>query len=150
MIYQASKHGFSAYDFHSRCDNKSNTLIVIKTNTSNVFGGYTQADWSGPSTYDPNSFLFSLTNSYNKSVKMNVVQPERAIYPYSYFGPTFGIGYDMYTAQYSNYGNSFSNLGHAFSLPFDFKINSNEAKSFLAGSFYYFVNDIEVYTIDGK
>ncbi len=33
LIYKASEHGFEAAKFHSKCDNKSNTLIIIIKST---------------------------------------------------------------------------------------------------------------------
>ena len=36
LIYRASRDGFEAFNFDSKCDNKPNTLVIIK---SNVFGG---------------------------------------------------------------------------------------------------------------
>jgi hypothetical protein len=41
LIYKGSEDGFKASDFHSKCDNKPNTLVVIKSSNGNVFGGYT-------------------------------------------------------------------------------------------------------------
>jgi hypothetical protein len=40
---------------------------------------------------------------------------------------------------------SFSNLGHSYTHP-DYRQGSNEAKSFLAGSYNFQVTEIEVYT----
>jgi len=42
LIYRASQDGFEAANFHSECDNKPNTLIIIKSENGNIFGGYTE------------------------------------------------------------------------------------------------------------
>ena len=47
LIYRATQDGFEARDFHSKCDNKSDTLIVIKSTNGNIFGGYTVRNWKG-------------------------------------------------------------------------------------------------------
>ncbi len=41
LIYRASQDGFEAANFHSKCDNKPNTLVIIKSENGNIFGGYT-------------------------------------------------------------------------------------------------------------
>ena len=89
LIYQASRDGFSSSSFHSKCNGNTGTLVVIKSSNSNIFGGYTNADWSGyyismtqTYQYDSNAFLFSLVNSYNYPVKMLVFNPQYAIYSF--------------------------------------------------------------------
>jgi len=53
---------------------------------------------------------------------------------------------DLHIADKSNINiNSFSNLGHSYTHP-DFVYGSNEARSFLAGSYNFQVSEIEVYT----
>ena len=32
---------------------------------------------------------------YTTSVKMNIIQPQCAIYAYPFYGPTFGVGHDL-------------------------------------------------------
>ena len=41
LLYRSSRDGVLSSDFHSKCDNVSGTLTVIKTQNSNIFGGYT-------------------------------------------------------------------------------------------------------------
>jgi hypothetical protein len=81
LIYQATKHGFLISDFHSKCDGILNTLMIIKTSDSYVFGGFTTKDWSQVSGFqaDSNAFIFSLINPFNRSVKMNIVENSSAI-----------------------------------------------------------------------
>ena len=44
LIYAASGDEFSSRDFHAKCDNRSKTLIVIKSEPFGyIFGGYTEA-----------------------------------------------------------------------------------------------------------
>jgi hypothetical protein len=146
LIYRASQNRFETVDFHSKCDNKPNTLVVIKSTNGNVFGGYSEQTWNHIGTYkaDPNSFIFSLINKLNKPIKMKWSRND-GIYCSNYYGPTFGGGHDLHIADRSNTNtSSYSNLGCSFTHP-DYAYGSNEAKSFLAGSFSFQVTEIEVY-----
>jgi hypothetical protein len=150
LIYRASRDGFEASSFHAKCDSKPNTLIIIKSTNGNVFGGYTEQTWNkignnGNHKADPNSFLFSLINKLNKPIKIKWSQ-NIAICCNSNYGPIFGGGNDLYIADKSNTNiTSNSNLGHSYVHP-DYAYESNEAKSFLAGSYNFQVSEIEVYT----
>ena len=147
LIYRASQDGFEASSFHSKCDNRPNTLVIVKSTNGNVFGGYTEQTWNHTGDYktDPNSFIFSLINQLNKPIKMKW-SLNYAIYCHSSYGPTFGGGHDFYIAGKSNLNaTSYSNLVHSYTHP-DYAYGSNEAKSFLAGSYNFQLIEIEVYT----
>lgn len=148
LIYQASVDGFSASTFHSKVDGIQGTLSVVKTinqSSSFIFGGYTQADWNGGygiNKYDANAFIFSLTNSYNVSVKMNVTDPANAIYA----GPNYLISFGLYDFYIYDGGNGYSyNLGNNYQLP-SFLTIYGSAQSFLAGSQKFKAVEIEVYS----
>ncbi len=147
LIYRASQDGFEGANFHFKCNNKPNTLIIIKSTNGNVFGGYTEKSWISMENEffiaDPNSFIFSLINKKNRPLKIKWSQKE-GICCHKRYGPTFGA-YDFYIADKSNTNtNSYSNLGHSFTHP-DYFYGSNEARSFLAGSFSFKVDEIEVF-----
>ena len=36
---------FSAVIFHKKCDNIGPTLIIVKSEHSKIFGGFTDIDW---------------------------------------------------------------------------------------------------------
>ena len=118
LLYQASVDGFD--NFHSKCDGFKNTLVVIKSASNNIFGGYTTADWSPLNNnsgfkYDANAFLFSLVNKYNSPVKMSVKKPENAIYTTKTgSGPIFGSGFDIFI---SNNATGYSNMNGSYQLP---------------------------------
>ena len=44
LIYRASRDGWTAVDFHARCDYKGPTVTVI-TSGKTIFGGYTEQQW---------------------------------------------------------------------------------------------------------
>jgi len=89
-LYQALIDGDDIINFHSKCDNIPNTLVLIKSAENRRFGGFTSIPWtsSEKTEYkdDPNAFLFSLDKqriySYNKNGK--------AICNNKCFGPYFG------------------------------------------------------------
>jgi hypothetical protein len=63
MLYSAKKNGDTSSKFHELCDNQNNTLIIIKTKTDNIFGGFARKTWNSMETgrkKDNKSFLFSL------------------------------------------------------------------------------------------
>ena len=77
---------------------------------------------------------------------MKCTKPSGAIYACSEYGPSFGGGFDLYISNNSNTsGESYSNLAYSYKHP-NYAYNSNEAKSFLAGSYKFLTTEIEVYT----
>jgi hypothetical protein len=45
LLWRGSRDGFTASEFHRRCDGHANTLIVILDTDGNIFGGFTPAEW---------------------------------------------------------------------------------------------------------
>jgi hypothetical protein len=148
LLYRGTRDGFGAVDFHSKCDNKSPTLSICKAHESSfIFGGFASVSFNGSETWksDPSAFLFSLTNKDNKPLKMNIDpnRHNRAIQCILSYGPTFGD--DICIANNANTTmDSYSNLGFAYSHP-QYAKGTSEAKSFLAGSFWFQLDEIEVY-----
>ena len=99
-LYQATIDGDGGINFHSRCDNIPNTLVLIKSAGNRRFGGFTTAQWSshasGEYKDDPNAFLFSLDKQKIYSYKKN----GKAIYNYINNGPTFGGACDIHIGQH--------------------------------------------------
>jgi hypothetical protein len=149
LIYRASADGFGADNFHSKCDGKSPTLVIIKAlGTGFVFGGYTEATWEGfeMQKCDPNAFIFSLTNRDKKPIKLQTTKPELSIFCSPFCGPSFGSG-EIHIENNANYKNdfdSFSILGDVFMHP-QYSYGTNNANSLLAGSGHFLVGEIEVY-----
>ena len=148
LIYRASKHGFKASDFHSKCNNKSNTLIVIQSTNGNIFGGYTEQDWSHNGGYksDPKAFIFSLKNIQNTPMLFQQSSFNYSICCHNIYGPKFGGGHDFVICDNSNQVNSsYSNLGSSYLIQI-YSHGSDQAKSFLAGSYNFLTREIEVFT----
>ena len=93
LLYRATKHGFGSDVFHSKCDGHGDTMTIIKpVGSPNVFGVYVSTKWGSNSFYkaDTKAFLFSLINNDNKSCKLKIAEPLKAIYCHKQAGPTFG------------------------------------------------------------
>ena len=99
-LYQATIDGDGAINFHSRCDNIPNTLVLIKSAGNRRFGGFTSVQWTSPTSGeckdDPNAFLFSLDKQKIYSYKKN----GKAIYCYKDKGPIFGAASDIQISQH--------------------------------------------------
>ena len=150
LLYRASEHGFGSKDFHSNCDFIPNTLTILKARESSfIFGGFASSTWDyelNDFKSDPNAFLFSLTNKDNKPCKIKIGQNEHqySIYCSSDHGPKFG-GHDICITSHSNTNkDSYSELGFTYTHP-QYACGTDEAKSFLAGSYKFQLSEIEVY-----
>jgi hypothetical protein len=144
LLYRATRDGFSAANFHSKCDGHSNTLTIFKAKeTSHIFGGFTSISWESFGQYksDPNAFLFSLTNRDNQPCKIRQINTEYSIYCGSAYGPTFGNGHAIYICDFANrLAGSYSKLGHSYQHP-----QPSQGHSYLAGSHPFQLSEIEVY-----
>jgi hypothetical protein len=150
LLYRATEHGFSGENFHAKCDNKRNTLTVIRSLNHYVFGGYTEQLWNPSNGYktDNSAFVFSLMNRDKKAVKMKIQAPQQAIYCDVKYGPTFGFGHDIYISDNSNSNRySYSDSGFSYKFPASYPrdTGSSKQKCFLAGSHNFQVTEIEVF-----
>jgi hypothetical protein len=147
LLYRATQDGFEATHFHSKCDNKPNTLVIIKSENGNVFGGYTEQSWehSGGVKQDSNAFVFSFINSKYTPLKMKCVDSSAAIWCDSKFGPYFNGGFMIDNNSNTNTTSlsELTNFKHSECTELS---DSNDAKSFLAGSYNFKTFEIEVYT----
>jgi len=148
LIYRASDDGFSARDFHAKCDGYPNTLTIFKVKDApNVFGGFASVAWDSSNQHkrDPYSFIFSIKNNVDYPVKLNPF-PINSLYAISCFefdGPSFGRG----DISYSGFGNRicFSSLGSTFRNP-NLNLKNEHARNFLGGSINFFIAEIEVFS----
>jgi len=91
LCYDAKTNGDDINTFHKLCDNIGPSIIVVKTESNYIFGGYTKENWFlNNSIYedDPTAFLFSLNNQK----RINVKNSKRAIVKDKDYGPIFGHG----------------------------------------------------------
>ena len=99
LIFRGTKDGMTNTAFHNKCDNKGQTINLIKNDKGNIFGGYASISWtSANSIYisAPESFLFTLTNIHNtQPTKFPSKNDKKEIKQYYLYGPSFGAGHDL-------------------------------------------------------
>ena len=148
LLYRGSRDGFGAKRFHAKCDGKLKTLTIVKSTNDNIFGGYTEVDWTPNNVFyknDPNAFLFSLVNKDNQPIKLKHKGIGSAICCHPSYSVTFGDGHDLYIASNANANQfNYSNLGQSYLHPKYAQV-SVEAQSFLAGSHKFQIAEIEVF-----
>ena len=108
LIYRATENGTQISDFHSKCDNIRNTLLIIRTDKNYIFGGFTSTGWKntkGSNIYDEKAFCFSL----NLNKIYNIINPKNALHIQSTDGrPSFGSNKYVFLLQ-NNFLNTTSN-----------------------------------------
>ena len=96
-LYQATIDGGKPINFHNKCDNIPNTLVVIKSEEYKRFGGFTPIPWKADGNNyiddkEKKSFIFSLdTEEIGPLVEYN----NTAVYHYKDYGPCFGYKPDI-------------------------------------------------------
>ena len=68
LLFRASRDGFAASAFHSKCDNKGPTVTVVKS-FANIFGGFTEKPWTSPGA--GRKFLLQLIIIYTLKIYLN-------------------------------------------------------------------------------
>jgi hypothetical protein len=162
LLWRGSRDGFSASEFHRRCDGKPNTLIVILDTKGNIFGGFTPTEWESriwngkdgrasnlfKADNTQSSFLFTVKNPNNIPPRKFPLKTDRrdfAIVCDSKLGPHFSdIGVSDHCRTNSDsycflFGNSYTN---------DIGMGGNPPEStFLCGGKRFRVSEIEVFMI---
>ena len=138
-----------ASDFHAKCDNKGATITVIRSTDGFMFGGFSDKPWTSSNKYceSDKAFLFFFKIPSNEvgptkiRTKQNVCSG--ATYHISSYGPRFGGGLsELHIDSDSNNNiNSYSNLGITYEIP------PVQTYTFLVGSNYFKVSEIEVFQI---
>ncbi|KAJ5066961.1 pep-cterm sorting domain-containing protein [Anaeramoeba ignava] len=149
--FSAKKDGFNSQNWHKAVDGKGKTLVIIKTKQNFIFGGFTQVGFNGNTggIIDSNAFIFSLRNDKGDRIpaKFTIKQPQYAIYSNLNYGPTFGDGGYDFCLSY-NLQPGLSNFGYSYNPPNGITYGTNEAKSYLAGSYSsWVVDELETYFI---
>ena len=95
LLYRGTRDGKSCNDFHNKCDNKGPTICLYKSEKGYIFGGYSPISWTSSGNWKElnDSFIFTLTNIYDKSTKFPHIEGNDSVYHYSSHGPTFNDFY---------------------------------------------------------
>ena len=91
FLYRGTRDGKSCNDFHNKCDNKGPTICLYKSEKGYIFGGYTPISWKSSGYWQElnNSFIFTLTNIYDKPTKFPHIDGKNSVFHRSDRGPTF-------------------------------------------------------------
>ena len=97
LLYRATRDGFNAAAFHNKCNGRRNTVTLIKTDSNDVFGGFTSAAWNSSYTYiaDAKAFVFSLRRNGTSNNEKFMIKPSNsntALIGNPKHGPIFGGG----------------------------------------------------------
>ena len=82
LLYRATRDGWTLDDITKKLSNKRRTIILIRSDTDNIFGGYVSISWSGSRDWyrDSKSFLMLIKSSKNYPPEtFNIKYP---VYPY--------------------------------------------------------------------
>jgi len=150
LIYRGTRDGSSFNDFHNKCDNKGESIILIKNDKDNIFGGYTSYPWGKDSKYhsSPDSFLFTLTNIYNiNPTKFPSKNDQNEVYHNSGNGPVFGGGHDL-----GIYNDFLNKGGWSGNFPYTYEDKLGKGKSIFTGKdnnndAYFKIKEVEVFKV---
>lgn len=101
LCYRKSTHGTSVNTFHSQCDRRGPSIVILSLANGKIIGGYTSVSWSNACECrrsNDDAFLFSLTASKKYPMGSN---PAQAVGHFSSRGVVFGTGSDLSTSDAS-------------------------------------------------
>ncbi|KAF9182731.1 hypothetical protein BGZ51_004477 [Haplosporangium sp. Z 767] len=149
LQYRATRDGFDAASFHLACDQRGPTLTVVRADNGAVFGGFNNSSWSshpsGVYSTSRNNFLFTL-KSRDCPTRGNVMfrikgDGNAAAYSKADYGPTFGVGHDLFLATNCNLTClSSSSMPSSYHAP-------GASTATLAGSSFFRVQEYEVFLV---
>jgi len=119
LVYRATVDGFAASQFHAKCDNKERILVVARSASGFIFGGFSSKAFTGASgsfQADPSAFLFTLSNPANTAPTMYRSNGNsNAVYQNNGFGATYGSAHDFHIINNSNTNpGSYCQLGGSY------------------------------------
>jgi hypothetical protein len=153
LLWRGSRDGFTAGEFHLRCDGRANTLTLIADTDGNLFGGFTPVKWESDDDREYKgddslrSFLFTLRNPHGVPPRKFALRAEwkqEAIGCGSAAGPVFGgcicvdDNCNANRGSYTQIGTNWSDCVYANDTAFEY---------FLTGAWKFTVKEIEVFEI---
>ena len=126
-------------NFHKACDNKSNILLLCKSQKE-IFGGFTPLCFLSDNTYgyDNDSFIFSV-NNLKKYTKYGL-NNERSIWRYADYGPCFSYDLNFKANTINQVKFEWTN----YSIPKNFVDNNN---AIIDSDGWILLESIEIYKI---
>eukprot|EP01111_Echinosteliopsis_oligospora_P010682 TRINITY_DN3383_c0_g2_i3.p1 TRINITY_DN3383_c0_g2~~TRINITY_DN3383_c0_g2_i3.p1 ORF type:complete len:348 (+),score=85.76 TRINITY_DN3383_c0_g2_i3:45-1088(+) len=158
-IYSGQEHGFLGTDFHRRCDNKGQTIVLILSTTNHIFGGYVSSSWDSSGTYKNanDTYIYTITNPNNiPPTKYPIVQPGTSIICNPSYGPAFGQDIHVSFQANHNYNGSgvFAAMGavgypynNIIYFPSAYNDTTGHGYRTFTGAQYFAIKEIEVYQV---
>ena len=140
LLYKISRDGDASSTFHSKCDGKGPTIVIIQTTAGYKFGGYTSINWDTSSSYkkDELAFIFNLIKKKKFLLKSDKVN--NAIWTGSGYGPIFGGGHDFYISNNCKSASNGCNTPHSY--------DCDEKNGITGGQNNFYVKEMEVFQVE--
>ena len=162
LLYRGSRDGFQAKTFHEKCNNKGETLVLIKSNEDYIFGGYTEINWddtiwngrvgeenNARRDGKGNEFVFTLKNPHNiPPAKFNMKKEwlNHSICCDGKIGPIFGCN-DIRIENECNIRNNKFTYYDFHPGEYCFEDTTGKKRLLFTGTKTFIVKEIEVYNI---
>lgn len=153
LLYRASRDGYTASAFHSRCDGIAGIWVVIKANTGYIATAYSSVAFNSTNNYvaatSGTCWLNNLdnTSSVFSSQWYNTLNPQWSLYDVSVHGPSFGGGNDIYIPNNCNTTTGSTNTPFTYNVGGGGVVDTSQ-RTLLFGNYNtWTVTDLEVYRI---
>ena len=141
-LFDSSFDGDSAYDFHSKCDFKYNTISVIETTAGRRFGGYTSECFESPNEYFDKKDNLSFVFSFDKMRIYEVIKGKYAISCDKNYGPYFRDDHICIVDEFLSKESGTCIKGKGFNTTKNYELNS--------GKKYFTIKRLQVFQIKIK
>jgi len=144
LLWRGTRDGFTSKAFQDKCNKFKPTITLVQATTGNIFGGFSDQDWTVTSNYKStlNTFIFSITHKEKYFLKP--ANQTTATYTHPNYLATFGGGHDFNLVVGCDKNNtSYSNFGHSYDA-------KGRARDDFAGSYNFTVKEAEVYHVEFK
>lgn len=142
LLFKATRDGQNCSNFHSKCDNKVQQLVFIKTTKGEIFGGYTEEGFRSrnDSLVDNNAFVFSFSTKkiYNAKYNQEVIYDHKSSGPYFNASSYGAIAINSNMLQDKSYTCTIKNSRFE-GMTIDYELNN--------GQQCFYIQEIEIYQI---
>ena len=162
LLYRGSRDGFQAKTFHEKCNNKGETLVIIKSNDNFIFGGYTELNWDNTTwngkvgdgnnarrNGNGNEFVFTLENPHNivpSKFNMKKEWLNHSICCDKNLGPIFGCN-DIRIEDECNVNNNSFTFYDFQPGEYCFDDTTGKKRLLFTGTKKFLVKEIEVFNV---